>query len=270
MSFSCLSQKPSCELRSRARTFLRVIRSFPAIVLGGLLVASCAHEKPVAPIDPTPLDQRLGHFAAAQNAGKWEALRSYFAKDAMIQSPVTPRPVGVDAYLRALAAEPFQVTFSQTEIVYSFPGRAATRSDAVAMAPARFNLRERITVDWRLEEGSWRIARIVYPEWPAILGTWRRSGLRNEGSLELRILPGGTYVIYTAEDYSVAEFRGRYELDGNRITFTDTSSNDPKKFEAGPGSYMFLRTATGVNFRKVSDESSWRAERFDGAWIGLR
>ena len=78
----------------------------------------------------------------------------------MIQSPLTPRAASAEKYLQALAAEPYHLAFSRTEVVYSLPRRAATRSDVVASAAGRFNLKERVTVDWRVEDGYWRISRI--------------------------------------------------------------------------------------------------------------
>lgn len=234
---------------------------------GGLI--SCASQEVAAPgsgDDNLPFDQRLASLAALNNARQYDALASHFTKDATVQSPVTPRGTSIAQFLRAAAAEPFDLSFSQTEIVYSFPDRATTRSEATVSAPAKFNLKERVTVDWRREDGYWRISRLIFPDWPSILGTWRRGGLRNEGSLELRILPGGTYIVYIAEDYSVAEYRGIYTLEGNKITFADTSSNDPRNFQSGPGSYIFQRNATGLTFRKVDEENTWRAERYEGAW----
>lgn len=230
-----------------------------------LFLAACAHEpKPVA--DNTPFDQRLAQFASLQNSGNYEALRSHFTKTASIQSPLTPQGTSADRYLRALAAEPYTLTFNNTETVYSFPGRAMTQSEAVATSPGRFSIRERVTVDWRLEDDYWRIARIIYGNWPAIIGTWKRSGLKNEGSIELRVMPGGTYVVYTAEDYSAPAFRGQYRLEGNKITFGDTSAWEAKQFQRGEGSYIFVRTPTGLTFRKVDEENTWRNERYEGVW----
>lgn len=247
---------------------IAAVRFFVAVSVSTLLFSSCAH-RPAEPevTDNTPLDKKLEHFAATQNRLKFEELRPYFTRDATVQSPITPRPVGVDAYLRALAVEPFGVHFSNTEMVYGFRTRAVTRSDAVAGAPGKFNLRERVTVDWRVEDGSWKIARIVYPQWSSLLGTYRRSGLRNEGSLELRIMPGGKYTVYTAENYSMPEYRGDYTIDGNRLSLTDTGANEPRSFQGGTGVYTLTRTSTGMNFQKVSEDNTWRDERFQGDWI---
>lgn len=241
-----------------------------AFALGSLLLASCAHRREPTVLDTTPLNKRLEDFAALQNKLKFEDLRAFFTKDARIQSPITPRPVSADAYLKALAVEPFGVLFSNTEMVYSFPTRAVTRSDVIAGSPGKFNLKERVTVDWRLEEGYWRIARIIFADWSSLLGTYRRSGLKNEGSLELRLMPGGKYTVYTAENFSAPEYRGEYTIDGNRITLADTGANEPKNFQAGSGTYTLTATSTGMNFQKISEDNTWRAERFEGAWIIAR
>ena len=36
--------------------------------------------------------------------------------------------------------------------------------------------------------------------------------------------------------------------------------------KAAEGSYLFVRTATGMDLRKIQDENAWRAERFEGLW----
>jgi hypothetical protein len=235
-------------------------------LLFALAVVSCASREIPPPTDSTPLDQRLAQFATLQNSGQYDALRSHFTKDAVIQSPITPQSADVDGYLRALAAEPYSVSFSDTEVVYAFPGRAMTRSQVKASAPGRFNLTERVTVDWRLEDEYWRIARIKYAGWPAIIGTWKRAGLRNEGSIELRVLPGDRYVVYVAEDHSEPAFQGHYRLEGNKIHLADSSAWNAKTFQRGEGSYLFVRTPTGMSFQKVNEANTWRAERFEGAW----
>ena len=237
----------------------------------GLLIllvvwTSCAHRKESSVQEFIPFGERLAAFVSLQNSGRFDQLRTHFTRTASIQSPVTPQGAGVDRYLRALAAEPYTLTVKSTEVVYSFPNRAMTQSQIVASAPARFNLQERLTVEWHMEDGHWRIARMIYTDWPAIVGTWRRSGLKNEGSIELRVMPGGSYVVFTAEDYSAPAFRGRYRLDSNKITLADTPAYEARQFQAGEGSYIFLLTPTGVNFRKVDDEHPWRSERYDGAW----
>lgn len=215
-------------------------------------------------------DQQLNEVSALHNSLQLEGLKTHFTKDATIQSPLTPRPTGIDQYLSALKAEPYNLAFSNTEVVYSLSGQAATRSQANASSLGRFQLKERVTVDWRLENGYWRISRVVFSEWPAVVGTWRKSGPKREGSIELRIQPGGKYVIYTAEDYSAPAFRGTYTLEGNRITLEDTSAFEAKQFNGSAGSYMYLRTPHGIQFTKVQDENPWRSERFEGEWSSAR
>ncbi len=243
-----------------------------ALLWCGILLAACAQRDVPSSSSQEfiPFHERLSVFVALQNSSHFEDLRTHFTKSAIIQSPVTPQGAGVDRYLSALTAEPYTLTVQKTEVVYSFPNRAMTQSVVVASAPAKFHLQERLMVDWRMEDGHWRIARVFYNDWPSIIGTWRRSGLKNEGSIELRIMPGGTYVIYTAENYSAPAFRGRYRLDGNKIIFTDTSAFEASQFQGGEGSYIFVRNPTGVNFRKVNDENPWRTERYEGNWTGLR
>ena len=239
---------------------------YPILLICSLLLVACTHREKAPIDDRIPFDQRLIHFQSLHNSARIEELRVYFTKDAMIQSPLTPRAASSEKYLQALAAEPYHLAFSRTEVVYSLPRRAATRSDVVVSAAGRFNLKERVTVDWRIEGGYWRISRILFSDWSPIVGTWRRSSLRREGSIELRILPDGNYLTYLAGDYSAPEFRGNYRLEGNRIIFVDTSSNDPRQLQSGEGSYLFVRTATGVDLRKIQDENAWRAERFEGVW----
>jgi hypothetical protein len=241
---------------------------FLSVFLCSALLVGCAGRAPEpAPAD-LPFDQRLGAVTALHNSGQYDALRTHFTKDAVVQSPVTPRSASLDTYLSALAADPYALSFAGTETIYSLPGRAVTRSQGTASSPGRFSLKETVTVDWRLEDGHWRIARLRFPEWPAVMGTWRKSGLKNEGSIELRILPGGTYVVFTRDDYFSPAFRGRYRLEANKITLTDTSANDPRDLQPGEGSYFYLRDANGITLRKVEDQNTWRDERFEGAWAG--
>lgn len=232
----------------------------------GALLASCAHRAAPPVADRIPFDQRLGNFQALHNDVQIEGLRAYFTKDASIQSPLTPRPAGVEKYLSALKAEPYQLTFSRMDLVYSLPSRAATRSEAVARAPGRFDLKERVTIEWRVAGGYWRIARIAFSDWSPMVGTWRRSGPGREGLIELRVLPDGNYLVFLAGDYSVPAFRGRYRLERNNVAFVDTSANDIQQLQSGEGSYLFVRTPAGMDLRKIQDENAWRAERFEGLW----
>jgi hypothetical protein len=232
----------------------------------GLLLASCAQHGAPPVADRVPFDQRLSSFQSLHNGVQTEELRAFFAKDASIQSPLTPRPASVEKYLSALKAEPYQLAFGRTEVVYSLPRRAATRSEVIARAPGRFDLKERVTVDWRVDEGYWRISRIVFSDWSPMVGTWRRSGPGREGFIELRVLPDGSYLVFAAGDFTVPAFRGRYRLERNTIAFADTSANDPQQLQTNEGSYSFARTPTGIDLRKIQDENSWRAERFEGLW----
>ncbi|HEY5704965.1 MAG TPA: hypothetical protein VIS96_05270 [Terrimicrobiaceae bacterium] len=243
---------------------------YPIFLACSLLLSACAHRERVHVADRVPFDQRLIQFQALHNDVRIEELRPFFTKDARIQSPLTPRAAGAEKYLQALAAEPYHLGFSGTQVIYSLPRRAATRSDVVASASGRFNLKERVTIDWRVESGYWRIARILFLDWSPVIGTWRRSGLRQEGSVELRVLPDGNYLVYLAGDYSAPGFRGRYRLEGNRIFFEDISSSDPRQLQSGEGSYIFVTTAAGIEMRKMEDENSWRAERFEGVWSAAR
>lgn len=238
--------------------------------LAVLLFSSCAHRQEPQSVDYTPLDQRLSEFAKLHNQRHYDALRAYFAKNATIQLPATPRSAGVEQYLRAAQSDPSTLSIGDTEIVYSFPGRSATRSALTIASSGQGTLREQLTVDWVLEDGCWRISRMVVTGWTPILGTWRRSGQRGEGSIELRILPDGSYLVYLGEDYLLPAFRGRYVLEGNKITFVDSSASDSRLFQAGSGSYVFVRTANGMTLRTIEENNTWRAERYEGAWLAGR
>ena len=236
------------------------------LLLAFVLLGGCAHRERPFLGDRVPFDQRLMQFQSLHNRAAIDELRLFFTKNATIQSPITPRPARVEKYLQVLKGEPYQLVFTRIEIVYSLPRRAATRADVSATAPGRFNLRERVTIDWQVEDGYWRISRIAFSDWSPVVGSWRRSGLKREGSIELRILPDGNYIVYVGGDYSAPQFRGRYRLEANKIFFTDTSSIDPQQLQGGEGSYLFVRTPTGIDLRKVEDENSWRAERYEGLW----
>lgn len=230
------------------------------------LLVGCGQRELQPPPDPKPLDQRLADFATLQNRGDWSALPSHFTKDAWIQSPVTPQGANVEKYLRAVASAPYTLAVHGTKIVYAFPDRALTRSEVTLGVPGHASWRENLAVDWQFEDGYWRMARMTYSDWPAIIGTWRRSGLRQEGSIELRIFPDGRYVVYTGEDDSVPAFKGDYRLEGNQITFTDVSAFEASLFESGPGRYAFIRTPTGMTLRKLREENTWRDARYEGRW----
>ena len=246
---------------------MMIFRRYGFLLLCSAALSACAHRERPPLGDRLPFDQRLIQFQSLHNNSQIDELRLYFTKNATIQSPITPRPASVEKYLSTLKVEPYQLVFNRTEVVYSLPRRAATRSDVVATATGRFNLRERVTVDWRVEDDYWRISRLAFSDWSPIVGAWRRSGPGREGSIELRILPDGNYLVYVAGDYTAPQFRGRYRLEANKIVFTDTSSSDPQQLQSGEGSYLFVRTATGIDLRKIQDENSWRAERYEGIWL---
>ena len=121
-----------------------------------VLLASCAHRGAPPVADRIPFDQRLGNFQALHNDVQIEGLRAYFTKDASIQSPLTPRPAGVEKYLSALKAEPYQLTFSRTDLVYSLPStrRNAQRSRRQSSG----TLRPERARDRRLARRWWLLA----------------------------------------------------------------------------------------------------------------
>lgn len=238
------------------------------VLLAAGFVASCAH-RPVQ-VEFVDFDQQLATVASLHNSRQYEALKTHFADAATIRLPATPRTGNINAYIEGLEKAPYTINFGATEVVYSMPGRATTRSTAAIHAPARLNLQEKVTIDWVLDDGYWKIARIAVADWSPIIGTWRRGSVKGEGSLELRIQPGGTYQLYVKDDFSMPAFKGTYTLEGNKITFTDTSSYDGSLYQPVPGSYLFLRTSSGLNFRRINEENTWRSERFDGDWMAAR
>ncbi|HEY5742935.1 MAG TPA: hypothetical protein VIS99_10375 [Terrimicrobiaceae bacterium] len=243
-----------------------ILLRYAFLLFCSIILFACAHREKPFFSDGVSFDQRLHGFESLHNTAKTEELRPYFTKNATIQSPITPRPASVEKYLTALKAEPYHLGFARTEVIYSFARRAATRSDAVAGAVGRFNLKERVAVDWQVEDGYWRISRIVFSNWSPIVGTWRRAGQKREGSIELRVLPDGNYLVYLGGDYTAPQFRGRYRLEANKIVFEDTSSSDPAQLQRGEGSYLFVRAAAGIDLRKIQDENPWRSERYEGVW----
>ena len=221
---------------------------YPILLIGSLLLAACAHREKLFVGDRVPFDQRLADFQSLHNRGQIKELRAYFYQE-------RDDSIAFDAArgkLRKVSASAgggaVHTGFQRTEVVYSLPRRAATRSDVVASAAGRFNLKERVTVDWRVEDGYWRIARILYSDWSPIVGTWRHSGMNREGSIELRVLPGWKLSRFPCGDPSAPAFRGSYRLEGNKIIFVDTSSSDPQKLQSAEGSYLFVRTADGCGF----------------------
>ncbi len=131
---------------------------FPLLVC--VLLGGCAHRERPFVGDRVPFDERLMQFQSLHNRVAIDDLRLFFTKSATIQSPITPRPATVEKYFQVLKGEPYQLVFTKVEVVYSLPRRAATRTDVLVSAPGRFNLRERVTIDWQVEDGYWRISRI--------------------------------------------------------------------------------------------------------------
>lgn len=231
-----------------------------------LALAACAHTPDQAD-DSRPLDVRLQDLVTFYNARQFEQVRTLFTKSATVQSPVTPRRASVDAFLAASAAENGTIGFHSTEVLFSQPGWAKTRSMIVANSPGRYSYNEPVEIDWRLEDGYWRISRLTFSNWSSILGVWHRGGMRGETSIELRILPGGIYQVYFGQDQTVPAFKGTYRLEGNKITFADESASEASMFQKGEGSYMFTFVPKGMEFRLVEDENTWRSERYPGLWF---
>lgn len=217
-----------------------------------------------------PFDQRLTVFATLQNQRDFEALRTHFTKQAEIQSPVTPRGGSVDNYLHTLSRDRLLIAFADTESVYAFSDRAVTRSVMTASVPGRFRVQESVTIEWRREAGYWRIARMRLPNWSAVIGNWRRAGSRGEGSIELRMMPGGRYEVFVGRNDTNPAFRGRYRVEGNKVFLKDMASWEAANFDAREGRYVFRMTQNGVNFRKVEDLNPWRSERYEGDWTAAR
>ena len=137
----------------------------------------------------------------------------------------------------------------------------------MASAPGRFNLKERVTVDWRVEDGYWRISRIALF---GLVAHGRAPGaaavLNREGSIELRVLPDGNYLVFLAEDSSAPAFRGRYRLEGNKIIVCGYFVKRPAATAKRRGKLSLCAHGDGLDLRKVQDENAWRAERFEGVW----
>lgn len=181
-----------------------------------------------------------------------------------------PRPGPPDAYLSALLAEPFNMQISDTHVLYANETGAKTRGSARLFAPARFSINERIEVLWKLVDGQWKIAELDYPQWPPFVGTWRKAGPRGEPSIELRLMPGDGYLVYTGEDRLVPTFRGQYRVQNDTIFLTDTSAEDSSALDTAEGRYAITVLGTNAQLRKISDGNSWRANRFDGTWSASR
>lgn len=237
-----------------------------ALVLLCAALASCAHRAQTASSNHVPLDQQLNEFARMVNAGQFDMARTHLAKGAAIQSPVSLRILSTEAFLASAKEKPFQWTFSNTEILYSTQISAHARSTANISVPGRPALSEPASVDWRFEDGFWRIYRIEFPNWPQILGDWKRSGMRGEGYMTLQIMPGGAFILFADDDFTLPALKGTYSIQSNQITFTDTYAGS-KTFGRGVGVYRFIFGAgRSLTLQKISDDNAWRSERFAGPW----
>ncbi len=217
-----------------------------------------------------PLDRRLQEFAAATSAQSYDALGGFFAAGARLQSPVMPRFGGAADYARSLAAEPFRMEVSGTEILFANNLGAKTRSRVRLNSPARYALEESMEVRWRFEDGQWRIYEMEIPSWSPILGTWRKAGPRGEPSMELRLIPGGQYMVYAENDRTLPTFRGRYRIEGSNLYLVDSSASVASNLNTEEGRYVVILTGTSADFRMVADENRWRADRFEGGWTAAR
>ncbi len=244
------------------------MRIWPTLVLA-VLVSSCAGRDPGSGAT-IPLDQQLSHFITLQNARSVDEMRTHLAPGAIIQSPVSQRGANVDRFLSAYAASAYTTTIHSTELIFSLPERAVTRSEVTVSQPGQYSMKEQMVVDWVFKDSAWRISRIRFPGWSSFLGTWRRAGARGEGSIELRLLPGDTYLVFLKDQTSLPAFRGKYTIEGNLVTLTDFSADDPSALDRGEGRYRITRTSTGASFVKVEDANIWRSERFDGPWTASR
>jgi len=240
------------------------------LALAPVLLIGCASAPEVPQAPPEPIPSRLAAFAAAHARRDAEAIKSYFAAGGRAASPSMPKAASPDAYVKNYLADPFRLQIGQTEVLYSNEAGAKTRSRAHLSAPARFSLDEPLEVLWRFEGGQWKIVELEYPSWSAITGTWRKSGGRGEPSMELRVLPGGTYAVYAGADRSLARFRGRYTIESGTLTLVDSSAAEASDLDPSEGRYAVIVTRTNAEFRKISDENSWRSQRFEGIWTSSR
>lgn len=217
-----------------------------------------------------PLDRRLEEFAAANNRQAVDALGGFFAAGANVQSPAMPRMGGSADYTRSLMAEPFRMEVSGTEILFANNHGAKTRSRVRLNSPARYALEESMEVRWQFEDGQWRISEMEFPSWSPILGIWRKAGVRGEPSMELRLIPGGQYLVYAERDRTLPTFRGRYRIEGSNLYLVDSSASVASNLNTEEGRYVVIISGTSADFRKVADEHRWRSDRFEGSWTAGR
>lgn len=242
------------------------------IIIGVLcaLAGGCASQReaelPPPPPPSKPIRQVLDEFAAAHGRRDSAGVSRHVADEATLKSPAMPRSGSLDQYLSAMLAEPFTMQVSGTEVLYANELGAKTRSRAKLTAPARFAIEDRLEVLWTIEDGQWKIREIDYPGWPPFVGTWRKAALAREASLELRILPGGNYLLYAERDRTIPSFRGTYSSGSGTITFVDTSASIASNLDPAEGRYAIVVSGSKADLRKISDSNRWRAERFEGIW----
>ncbi len=227
--------------------------------------------EPAPPPEPIlPLDRQLANFASAHNSQNFNAVASGFSSTASVKSPAMPRRGTPKDYMTALIAEPFRMEISDTEILFANKIGAKTRSRVKLSSPARYSLDEPLEVLWEFENGQWRVQEIDFPAWPPFVGKWKKAGQRGEASMELRLIPGGQYLVYADRDHSLPTFRGRYRFEGNTLFLTDTSAADSGDLSTEEGRYVVVISGPSAEFRKVEDENRWRADRFEGTWTSSR
>lgn len=171
----------------------------PALLCLIAIVLTACGSSPelVPPPEPIlPLDRQLANFAAAHNTQNFNAVASGFSSTASVKSPAMPRRGTPKDYMAALMAEPFRMEISDTEILFANKIGAKTRSRVRLSSPARYSLDEPLEVLWKFENGQWRVQEIDFPAWPPFVGKWKKAGQRGESSIELRLIPGGQYLIY--------------------------------------------------------------------------
>jgi hypothetical protein len=254
-----------------ARDFLGVV----LLIAMTSTLAGCGSTRevpaPPAPYNEViPLDRRLQEFATANNRQAHDVLAGFFATGARLQSPAMPRTGGAADYTRTLATEPFRMEISGTEILFANNLGAKTRSRVKMTSPTKYSLEEPMEVRWVFEGGQWRIYEMEFPAWSPLLGVWRKAGPRGEPSMELRLIPGGQYLVYAERDRTLPTFRGRYRIEGSNILLTDSSASESSRLNTEEGRYVVILTGAAADFRKVTDENRWRADRFEGGWTAGR
>lgn len=159
---------------------------------------------------------------------------------------------------------------SDTRILTATDTSVQTRSRVALSSPARFRLEERLGVKWVWESGDWKIAELRYPDWPTLVGVWRRAGARGESPLELRILPGGTYLFYADKDRTQPSSRGTWAWEQGALTLRETVSQAGLPRDESPGVYAVVVAGGVAQFRLLADDHRWRSARLPGTWAAAR